>query len=244
MAHCPTAVKGAKTEIKDVPGGVELTITAADDAGMKDVRDRTKALLEAAKTPDTTHQHTGGGGGKGRFGHCTIVMHNTTVEAADVPNGSKVTVKPKAKEELDFLRRETRDRDANAKAPGGEGMGKHKMAHCPSAVEGAATKVENTKDGVTVTVTVKGDAMKDIRERGKHCVEVSKMTDPPKIQHDSEGKGGGGLGRCPVIVTGDTSVEMKEVEGGAAFTIKAKKPADAPGIQKEAKERALAFTGK
>ena len=87
-----------------------------------------------------------------------------------------------------------------------------------------------------------GDAVKEIRERAKHTANVAKMTEPPKAEHNSEGKGGGGLGRCPVVVEGDTTVETKDVDNGVEITVKAKK--DVVALQKETKLRAANFTGK
>ena len=186
------------------------------------------------------HDHSGGGGGV--YGRCTIVMRNTKLETADLPNGVKATVKASNKGEVDWLRRETRDRDKEAKMPGSERAGTHHMAHCPSAVEGAKTAVKDSKEGVIVTVTGSGDGVKEIRERAKHTADVAKMADPPKPEHNTEGKGGGGLGRCPVVVEGDTTVEVKDIENGSEITVKAKK--DVPALQKEAKARAAHFAPK
>ena len=126
--------------------------------------------------------------------------------------------------------------------PGVEGAGTHHMAHCPSAVPGAKTAVKDSKEGVIVTVTGTGDAVKDIRDRAKHTAEIAKLPDPPKVDHNSEGKGGGGLGKCPVIVEGDTTVEVKDIENGTEITVKAKK--DVGALQKEAKLRAGNFNAK
>ena len=84
--------------------------------------------------------------------------------------------------------------------------------------------------------------MKEIRDRAKHTAEVAKLPEPPKVEHTSEGKGGGGLGRCPVVVEGDTTVEVKDIENGSEITVKAKK--DVAALQKEAKERAANFGAK
>lgn len=240
-ANCPTAAPGATVALKDVEGGIEVSITGKDEATTKDIKARLAKLVEADKKeaagPAVKHDHSGSGGG--RFGHCTIVMKNTKLETADIPNGVKVTVKANDKTEIDYLRRETRDRDKEAKAPGGAEAGKHKMAHCPNAVEGAKTTVKDTKEGVVITVTGTGDGVKEIRDRAKHTAEVSKLNEPPKVEHNSEGKGGGGLGHCPVVVEGDTTVEAKDVEGGSEITVKAKK--DVAALQKEAKARAAAL---
>ena len=116
------------------------------------------------------------------------------------------------------------------------------MAHCPSAVPGAKTVVKDSKEGVVVIVTGTGEAVKDIRDRAKHSAETAKLAEPPKTEHNSEGKGGGGIGRCPVIVEGDTTVEVKDIENGSEITVKAKK--DVGALQKEAKLRAGNFGAK
>jgi hypothetical protein len=114
------------------------------------------------------------------------------------------------------------------------------MAHCPSAVAGATTKVTDTKDGVLVTVTAKdAEAVKDIRARAKHAVDASKL-DAGKPEHKGDGHGGGGLGRCPVVVQ-DAVLEAKDVEGGSAISIRPEKKEGLASLQKEAKERAAIF---
>lgn len=243
MANCPTAAPGATVAVKDVEGGVEISITGKDEPVTKEIRARMAKLVEADKNEvDAGVKHTSKGEGGGRYGRCTIVMRNTKLETTDITGGIKATVKAKDKTEVDWLRRETRDRDKEAKSPGSDAAGTHRMGHCPSAVEGAKTAIKETKEGVVVTVTGAGDAVKEIRERAKHTANVAKMTEPPKAEHNSEGKGGGGLGRCPVVVEGDTTVETKDVDNGVEITVKAKK--DVVALQKETKLRAANFTGK
>lgn len=240
MANCPTAVPGATVAIKDVEGGVEIAVTADDEATTRDVRERTKKLVEAMhKDADAgVVKHTGQGQGGGVYGRCTVVMKNTKLETAEIAKGTKLTVKAKDKSEIDWLRRETRDRDKEAKLPAASGAGAQRMAHCPSAVNGASTTVKDVKDGVVVTVIGKGDAVKDIRDRAKHTAEVAKKGDTAKLEHTGGGEGGGSLGRCPVVVEGETTVDVKEVEGGAELTVKAK---DVAALQKETKARAANF---
>ena len=243
MANCPTAAPGATIALKDVEGGIEIAITSKDEAAKKDIKARMVKLVEADRNEvEAGVQHNGGGGGGGKYGRCTIVMRNTKLETADLPDGVKATVKAKDKAEVDWLRRETRERDKEAKMPAAEGAGTKRMAHCPSAVPGAKTAVKDSKEGVIVTVTGSGDAVKDIRERAKHAAEISKLPEPPKPEHNSEGKGGGGLGRCPVVVEGDTTVEAKDIENGSEIAVKAKK--DVAALQKETRLRAGNFDPK
>ena len=142
MAHCPTAVTGATVAIKDVEGGVEVSVTGKDDATTKEIRARMALLADAAKSAaDAGVRHSGKGEGHGVYGRCTVVMKNTKLETAEIAGGVKAKVVALDKGEVDWLRRETRDRDKEAKAPGGQGAGTQRMAHCPSAVPGAKTVV-------------------------------------------------------------------------------------------------------
>ena len=240
MAHCPTSAQGATVAIKDVPSGVEISVTAKEEAVTADIRTRTKKLVEADKNEAASGvKHTGHGEGGGRYGRCTIVMRNTQLETAEIPGGIKATVKAKEASEVDWLRRETRDRDKESKTPNAEAAGAQRMSHCPSSVEGAKTEVKDAKDGVVVTVTGPEAAVKEIRERAAHTAAVAKMPEPKKAEHNGAGQGGGGLGRCPVVVEGDTVVAVKEIPNGAEITVTSKK--DAAALQKEAKARAAAL---
>jgi TusA-related sulfurtransferase len=239
QAHCPNAVAGAKTDVRNVDNGIELTITGPDDGAAADIRARVQALVDASKG-QSQQKHTGSGGGAGIFGRCPIVMKNTAIAAADVPGGSKVTVTTKAPDELDWLRRETNERLKALGAPGSQGAGERKMANCPSSVDGAKTVIANTKDGVTVTVTATTDqSTGEIRERAKHVADVS-IHDAGVAGHNGEGEGGGTLGRCPVVLT-NTLVTAKDVPGGSEITVKARAATDVANIQSEAKDRAAKF---
>jgi TusA-related sulfurtransferase len=239
MAHCPNAVPGAKTEIADVPGGVALTVTSSDAQAVADIRARIAALIDAQKNQGTNIKHTGNGEGGGLLGRCPIVLKETTVSAADVDHGSKVTVVIKDPQAVDWLRRETRDRDEDLQAAGSP-AGAGKMAHCPSAIMGTTTTVKNTKDGVSVTVTAKEDSMtKSIRERVAHLVEIAKP-DAGGPSHTGEGGGHGSIGRCPIVLK-ETTLTAKDVPGGSQVEVKAKSAAGVKELQDEAKERAEKF---
>ena len=242
MAHCPNAALGATTVIADVPGGVALTITSINLGARGDIRARVQALVEAQKNAGASVKHTGNGEGGGLLGRCPIVLKDTTLETAEVEGGTKVTVKSKDPAEVDWLRRETRDRQEDLEAAGSPaGIGK--MAHCPSAIAGTTTTLKNTKDGVSVTVTAKDDAItKSIRERVAHLLEISKNPEAgaAAASHTGEGGGGGSIGRCPVVLK-DTTLTAKDVPNGSQVDVKAKTAADVPKLQDEAKERAAKF---
>jgi hypothetical protein len=204
------------------------------------IRARSQALLDASKNQDAGIRHNGTGEGGGKFGRCPVVMRNTTLDVATIDNGSKIVVKPQTAAELDWLRRETRDRNAELQAPNAAGAGGGKMLHCPSASDGASTVIADIAGGVTVTVTGKSDAQtSDIRDRVKHLIQAA--ADPsPTGAHDGNGNGGGGLGRCPVVVT-DTTVTAKDVTGGSQISVKATKPNGVDGLRKETRERLANF---
>ena len=242
MVHCPSAVDGATTDIADVEGGVTLTITTKDEAKTKEIRERAKFLADASKAETPGTKHDGSGAGGGALGRCPVVNRNTTVETADVEGGSKITVKPKNAAEIDWLRRESRERHKEMAEPGIREAGQGKMAHCPSTVEGATTTVKATKEAVVVTVVAKEEPKtKEVRERAAFLVDASKK-DPSSAVHKGDGSGGGGFGRCPVVLK-DTSVEAKDVPGGSELTVKPKNAADLAALEKEANERLAKITG-
>jgi TusA-related sulfurtransferase len=243
MAHCPSTVTGATTDIKDSADGVTITVTSADAVQTADIRARAKFLAEAAKNIPDGKQHNGSGEGGGVYGRCPVIMRNTLVDVSEVAGGVKMDVKPKDPKERDWLRREARDRNAELALPGASaasGAGQGKMGHCPSAVLNATTTVKDTKDGVQVDVVGKDEATtKDIRDRSKLLVAAAKL-ETENVAHKGDGSGGGGLGRCPVVLTG-TTVEAKDIPGGASFFVKPAKPADAVSLRKESRDRAANF---
>jgi hypothetical protein len=112
MQHCPTAVEGAKTEIKDGKDGVEISVTAANAAKTEEIRKRAKHVADAAKNDPAAVAHTGDGHGGGGLGRCEVVLKDTTVTSEDIEGGSKLTVKPTKAVDLEWLRKETAARHA------------------------------------------------------------------------------------------------------------------------------------
>ena len=234
-SNCPSSVPGATTTIKDVEGGVELTITTKEATSVAGIRERAQKLASAAGV-DAGNHHTGHGAGVGS-GRCPIVLKNTQVKAEDIVDGTKIVVTARDKKDVAWLRLETRERDKSLHEPGAEGAGVNHHKNCPSAVTGAATKVKDTKEGVILTITGKGDVEAEIRKRARHLEEVSKLP-TSKIVHDGAGHGGGAIGRCPVVLEGETKVSVKDVPGGAEVSVGAK---DAAALQKETRERIAHF---
>jgi hypothetical protein len=122
MQHCPSAVAGAKTEVKDNKDSVEVTVTSTDAAKTEEIRKRAKHMVEAAKVDPSSVAHNGDGHGGGGLGNCEVVLKDTTVVAEDVDGGSKMTVKPTKPVDFEWLKKETHARHtanggAKKKAP-------------------------------------------------------------------------------------------------------------------------------
>ncbi len=110
MIHCPSAVPGAKTELKEIKDGIEVWITATEDAKTQEIRRRAKHVVEAAKTDPNTVRHTGDGHGGGGLGRCPVVLKDTLVTAEDIKGGTRITVRPVKPVDLEWLRKETASR--------------------------------------------------------------------------------------------------------------------------------------
>ena len=154
-------------------------------------------------------RHTGTGEGGGLLGRCPIVLKDTNITTADVANGSTLTVLAKDPSEVDWLRRETRDRQEDLEAAASPaGAGKQRTGPERGSRE-ATTTVKSTKYGVSVIVTATAEvASKAIRERAAHLVEVAKTPDDSGTTATHTGEGGVecvGRQRCPAHRS-DTSI--------------------------------------
>ena len=92
--------------------------------------------------------------------------------------------------------------------------------NCPSTVFGSTTKAE-LKDGkilVTVTSTDK-DAILAIQKRSEELVKEKTDGGSAGDGHDQKGTHGGGMGLCPVHVTGGAKAEVKNAKDGVVVTI-------------------------
>jgi hypothetical protein len=118
MASCPTLIEGGATAIKDVEGGVELTVTAREAAATSEIRARARHVAEVSKEEAPQGRHNGTGRGGGKSGRCPVITRNTVITTDDVEGGARITVKPRDVAELDWVRREARERQAEAGKPG------------------------------------------------------------------------------------------------------------------------------
>lgn len=113
----------------------------------------------------------------------------------------------------------------------------NQMMHCPSAAPGAVTAVKETKTAVVVSVTSKDKAqVAEIQKRAKHLATVDASADA-EVKHTGEGTGGGGLGKCPVVMS-DVTLKVKDIKTGTEITVTPKDAAKLAEVAKTAKDRA------
>lgn len=113
-----------------------------------------------------------------------------------------------------------------------------KMRHCPLALDGAASKLEDIAAGVRFTVKVPEPSVAEARSRAHHLVDfAAKRT--RKGHGEFDGKGGGHMKNCPVVTDGVT-IEVADIDGGARLDVTTE--ADHVGeLQAESHERAKKF---
>jgi hypothetical protein len=110
------------------------------------------------------------------------------------------------------------------------------MMHCPTSVPNTKVEVKDIKDGLEIWVVGPNEAAQtEIRRRAAHVVEAAK-TDPNSVRHTGDGHGGGGIGRCPVVVK-DTLVSADDIKGGSKITVRPIKPVDIEWLRKETAAR-------
>jgi hypothetical protein len=111
MARCPSAVEGARTEVIDLADGVEVWVTADDPRAEGEIRRRADLQADASKLGlHGPREHTGLSTGSGRFGFCPGVVQQTRLTAADVPGGTRMTIKPFDPRRVSTLQRITHER--------------------------------------------------------------------------------------------------------------------------------------
>jgi hypothetical protein len=110
MEHCPSAVPGARTIARDVPGGVALDITALAPDGETWIREVASAHARMGAPSPARRQHTGEHGGPGTIGRCPIFHVGTQVSVAPLDGGVRVTVLAVGGTSVDVVRAETRAR--------------------------------------------------------------------------------------------------------------------------------------
>jgi hypothetical protein len=126
---------------------------------------------------------------------------------------------------------------AGGNMTGGKELG---MMNCPSAVEGAVTRLEATPRGVDLTITAVDPSA---REELVTLTKVHAAMRGPNLEkpiHHGQHGGPGTVGHCPVIHVG-TEVTYEEVAGGVRIHVVAQDPDDTLHVQQLASERAAAL---
>lgn len=112
-----------------------------------------------------------------------------------------------------------------------------KMRHCPLALDGAVSTLEDIAGGVRFTVNAPDAAVEETRRRAHHIVDfAAKRT---REGHGGfDGKGGGRMRNCPVV-TDDVTITASDRDGGVQLDIIATGDADA--LRAETRERVKKF---
>ena len=119
MAHCPSTVMGATTRVRDIAGGVEVTVTAQRPGAEREIRER--ARFHARNEAHTGSEHTGRGTGSGLYGFCPGVIEGTRVSVEDVPEGARMSVRAARPADAPAIQRVTRERAQALSAPSSSG---------------------------------------------------------------------------------------------------------------------------
>ena len=119
------------------------------------------------------------------------------------------------------------------------------MSHCPSAVDGATTHVDNIDGGVVVTVRAPVDpiAQQDIRRRVQYQLEIVDDYQRGAIEHTGLGTGSGRYGFCPGMLE-RTSIHVEWTSDGAKMTILADRREDVQRLQTTTRRRVRALDEK
>jgi len=114
-----------------------------------------------------------------------------------------------------------------------------RMRHCPLALDGAVSTLEDIDGGVRFTIRAPETQGDEARRRARHIVEfAAKRT---REGHGGfDGKGGGRMKNCPVVTDGVT-IEATDVPGGAQLDVLAADRAHVEQLRTDTRGRAERF---
>jgi len=110
MSHCPSAVPGAVTNMREVGDGLVLDVTADDPAAAEEIATRAQVHATMGAPITTEMAHTGRHGGPGDVGHCPVIHLGTTVTVEEILGGARITVIATDPATAPELRKLTRER--------------------------------------------------------------------------------------------------------------------------------------
>lgn len=111
LRHCPVTVDGATTALRDIPAGIEVTVTAPDPAAATEIQRRAAHMVAFTAGRANRGEHGGGAGG-GFMQNCPVVARSTTIDATHIPRGAVLLVRPTGDLTIAALRTETRRRQS------------------------------------------------------------------------------------------------------------------------------------
>ena len=113
-----------------------------------------------------------------------------------------------------------------------------KMRHCPLALDGAVSTLDDIDGGVRFTIKVPEAAIAEARRRAHHIVDfAAKRTRDGHGEFD--GKGGGRMKNCPVV-TDHVTITVADVDGGAQLDV-VSEPGHVDELRAESHARAVRF---
>jgi hypothetical protein len=111
----------------------------------------------------------------------------------------------------------------------------HAMMNCPSAVEGARTRLVRTPDGIDVIVTsADADARVEIRRLADYHARMDTLTERP--EHSGFHGGPGTFGHCPIIHD-RTRITISQVPDGVVLHVIALTSDDVAPVQEQTAQR-------
>jgi hypothetical protein len=117
----------------------------------------------------------------------------------------------------------------------------HAMMNCPSAVEGARTRLARTPSGIDVIVTSPDpDARAEIRALADYHARMDRFTEWP--EHSGFHGGPGTFGHCPVIHD-RTRITISVVPDGAVLHVVALTPEHIASVQEQTAQRLATLPG-
>jgi molybdate transport system substrate-binding protein len=92
-----------------------------------------------------------------------------------------------------------------------------KMRHCPLALDGATSSLQDIEGGVRFTIQAPANEVEEVRRRARHIVEFA-----AKRSRDGhggfDGQGGGRMKNCPVV-TDNVTITSRDIDGGAELDV-------------------------
>jgi hypothetical protein len=112
LTNCPSAVPGSTTRVRNVPGGIEVTVRSSNRFAARQIRTRARASRRPLRAGSELVEHSGRATGGGRIGYCPVVRGYTRLSVKNVPDGATITIRPIDRRDLATLRRTSRERAA------------------------------------------------------------------------------------------------------------------------------------